>query len=197
MKKSILKLALFCFLATSVIVSCKKKDDPAPEVPKEGITDAVFVFTNKTDASNKVTITLYDPDLEGGIAPTVTVAGTLKKGATYSYSCTKVYNSLAATNERDVLEEIKVILPQEHQFYFGFPNTLFETFSYKDTDPDGKPLGLEAELKVPANATSGSLNIRLNHLGDKTKNNATTPWVYNSNIGGDADLDLQVTLQVQ
>ncbi|MGD1843379.1 MAG: hypothetical protein ACFB0B_21170 [Thermonemataceae bacterium] len=181
------------FLGSALVFTgCDDDDDPEPENEPELITTINVTFTNTDDADDEVTFTASDEDGDGmGITYE---NGTLTRGATYDIEI-EVLNE-TETPVEDVTEEIEEE-DDEHQIYFGFPTTLFEDFSYENTDGNGDPLGTEAQVTVVEEATQGSFIVIIQHEPNKEANSDTTPWVYSDEIGGETDANVTFTVSVQ
>jgi hypothetical protein len=191
MRKQVLFSTL---LAASVALTACKKDDPKPVNESELITTVEVTFTNQADASNVVTIRWYDKDGDGPANPVITT-GNLKAGATYNAQV-KLLNESKSPAE-DITAEIREEA-EEHQLYYGFSNALFSNFEYLDQDANGRPLGLRFRVSTASNPRDlENFTVLLIHKGDKSKNNASTPWVYNQLIGGEVDVQANFKLNLR
>lgn len=191
MRKQVLFSTL---LAASVALTACKKDDPKPVNESELITTVEVTFTNQADASDVVTIRWYDKDGDGPANPVIT-NGNLKAGATYNAQV-KLLNESKSPAE-DITAEIREEA-EEHQLYYGFSNALFSNFEYLDQDANGRPLGLRFRVSTASNRRDlENFTVMLIHEGDKSKNNASTPWVYNQLIGGEVDVQANFKLNLR
>lgn len=185
----VLRKTFGMLLAVSLFfVACKKKDDHDHdhEHTHDVITKVVVRFTA---GSETVTMSWEDSDGIGGNPPTVQSAP-LKPATTYDIDI-----SVAGEGGKDITGEI-IEDADFHQVYYGFPNTLFSSFQYKDQDSKGKPIGLKARVTT-ANAGGGNLQLILVHEPAKSQNLPTTPWVYNPNIGGEQDFNITFNIQLR
>jgi hypothetical protein len=185
------QIFFFAVLLAGVFMSACKKDDPKPVNESELITTVEVTFTNQNDASDVVTLRWYDEDGDGPAAPVIT-NGSLKAGATYQAQVKLLDESKSPAEDisLEVAEEAK-----EHQLYYGFGSSLFAGFEYLDQDSNGQPLGLRFRVTTASGvAAAQNFTVVLIHEGDKSKNNASTPWAYDALIGGETDV--QATFSV-
>ncbi|NIK74663.1 hypothetical protein FHS56_002192 [Thermonema lapsum] len=191
MRKQVLFSTL---LAASVALTACKKDDPKPVNESELITTVEVTFTNQDDDSDVVTIRWYDEDGDGPANPVIT-NGNLRGGATYNAQVKLLDESKSPA--KDITAEIRAEA-EEHQLYYGFSNALFSSFEYLDQDANGRPLGLSFRVSTaPNRRDSENFTVLLIHEGDKSKNNASSPWVYNQLIGGEVDVQADFKLNLQ
>jgi hypothetical protein len=177
--------------ATLVLSGCKK-DDPQPQNEQELITFVEVTITNDDDDNDVQVLTATaNQAIKPGVAGiTLNPASlTLRTNSTYTIEITALEDR-SKNPADDILEEVREEA-DEHQFYFGFANTLFTNLEYLDFDDDDRPLGTRVRVTTAGNPVSNSnFTIVLIHEGDKSQNTPSTPWVLNSAIGGDTDMSL-------
>ncbi|UPT72193.1 MAG: type 1 periplasmic binding fold superfamily protein [Flavobacterium sp. JAD_PAG50586_2] len=174
----------FFILAITAITfsSCSNDDNPVNE--EEVITTVTATLTNGV---NVITLSSRDLDGDGPNAPVITVSGNLSANTTYS-------GTVSFLNETaDPIDNITTEILEEgvdHQLFFQAPSAL-GTFTYNDTDANGKPIGLQFSL-LTGNAGSGNLTITLRHLPNKSASGVTGGDI--TNAGGATDA--QVTYPI-
>ena len=189
MKKSTsFRNLLFVFTITAFLSCEKEKIDP--EIPNESelITTLKVVFVSS--AGDTGVFQFQDPDGDGGIAPSIT-NDTLKANTEYKLSYLILRDESTATPieiNTEILEEA-----DEHQFFFIPENTLNLDFSYRDSDKNGKPLGIQFDAKA-GTKSKGNLRIVLRHLPNKAAAGVSDGDI--SNAGGESDIevDFQVVI---
>lgn len=176
-------------LSFAAFFSCEK-EKVDPEIPNESelITTLKAVFVS-SDADTVVFL-FQDPDGDGGIAPSIT-NDTLKANTEYKLSYLVLLDESNATPVEinpEILEEA-----DEHQFFFIPENTLNLDFSYRDSDKNGKPLGIQFDAKAGIKS-KGNLRIVLRHRPDKSAAGVSHGDI--SNAGGESDIevDFQVVI---
>lgn len=185
--KNLHKISAFLLVGAVFLGACKKHDhDHDHNHEQELITKVVVRFSS---GSETVTMTWQDDDGLGSNPPVIQ-NGTLKPATTYDIDI-----SVAGEGGKDITSEI-IEEADEHQVYYGFPSTLFSSFQYRDQDKNGKPLGLRARVTTVASAGGGNLQLVLVHEPIKSQNLASTPWVYNPNIGGEQDFNITFNVTV-
>ncbi|PKQ67070.1 hypothetical protein [Raineya orbicola] len=185
--KNLHKFSAFLLVGAVFFGSCKKDDhDHNHAHEQELITKVVVRFSSGAE-----TVTMTWEDTDGlGSNPPVIQNGKLKPNTTYDIDI-----SIAGEGGKDITAEI-TNEADEHQVYYGFPSTLFNSFQYTDQDSKGKPLGLRAKVTTIPNTGGGNLQILLVHEPIKSQNLASTPWVYNPNIGGEQDFNITFNVTV-
>jgi hypothetical protein len=178
---------LFLSLFAVALISCNDDDTPAPVNEEEVITTV-----RTTLVGGGQTITLLSRDLDGGDGPNppvVTVSGNLTAGTTYT-------GSVAFLNETvNPADDITIEVEEEgvdHQIFYQAPVSI-GTFTYTDTDANGKPIGLDFTL-VTASAASGNLTVTLRHLPNKSAAGVSTGNI--ANAGGSTDAQVIYPLVV-
>ncbi|MGL2987127.1 type 1 periplasmic binding fold superfamily protein [Flavobacterium sp. RSSA_27] len=175
MKNSkILALALLTVFSFS---SCNN-DDPEVVNEEEVITT---VTTTLTAGSSVITLTSRDLDGDGPKAPVVTVSGNLKINTTYTGATTFLNETVTPAD--DITVEVKEE-GDEHQLFYQAPVAV-GTFTYTDTDKNGKPIGLTFTLKTGAAATTGNITVVLRHLPAKSASGVAAGDI--TNAGGATD----------
>ncbi len=158
------RFSLVLPLGVLLLVACGKKDDPIIENEEEIITNVVLVLT-PVDSGDLVTLSFTDPDGDGSQPGSTEVSGPLSSQTTYDGVLT-LSNQSDPGNPIDITEEI-VQESADHQFYY-LPSTGLEaTFTYRDSDGNGDPIGLLTELQT-GGLSSGTLEIILRHEPDKS-----------------------------
>ncbi|WP_298397670.1 type 1 periplasmic binding fold superfamily protein [Flavobacterium sp.] len=175
---------LFLSLFAVALISCSDDDTPAPVNEEEVITT---VRTTLVGGGQTITLLSRDLDGDGPNAPVVTVSGNLMAGTTYT-------GSVAFLNETvnpagDITTEVEEE-GVDHQIFYQAPTSI-GTFTYTDTDANGKPIGIDFTL-VTAAASSGNLIVTLRHLPNKAAVGVATGDI--TNAGGATDA--QVTYPI-
>lgn len=177
---------LFLSLFAIALISCSDDDNPAPVNEEEVITT---VRTTLVAGGQTVTLLSRDLDGDGPNAPVVTVSGNLTAGTTYTGSV-EFFNETInpADNITTEVEEEGV----DHQIFYQAPASI-GTFTYTDTDANGKPIGLDFTL-VTASAATGNLTVTLRHLPNKSAAGVSTGNI--ANAGGATDAQVTYPLVV-
>ncbi|WP_298308962.1 type 1 periplasmic binding fold superfamily protein [Flavobacterium sp.] len=177
---------LFLSLFAVALISCSDDDNPAPVNEEEVITT---VRTTLVAGGQTVTLLSRDLDGDGPNAPVVTVSGNLTAGTTYTGSV-EFFNETInpADNITTEVEEEGV----DHQIFYQAPASI-GTFTYTDTDANGKPIGLDFTL-VTASAATGNLTVTLRHLPNKSAAGVSTGNI--ANAGGATDAQVTYPLVV-
>ncbi len=201
--QSMAKLSTILFIATISVVSCKKKTETPAPVANEDITTVLVTFKNPTIVSDSVVYRAFFSKgyTQAATTPAVfSITSTktaLTKGITYNASV-KLSNALV-TPEEDITKDVIDANPPagseeggiNHQLYYSF-NSAFTSLAYADTDNNGKPIGVKI-MATTSNTptTTGSFNLKLIHLPNKSQNMPITPYMYMaSSIGGSTDVDV-------
>jgi len=177
---------LFLSLFAVALISCSDDDNPAPVNEEEVITT---VRTTLVGGGQTITLLSKDLDGDGPNAPVVTVSGNLTAGTTYT-------GSVAFLNETvNPADDITTEVEEEgvdHQIFYQAPASI-GTFTYTDTDANGKPIGLDFTL-VTASAATGNLTVTLRHLPNKSAAGVSTGNI--ANAGGATDAQVTYPLVV-
>ncbi len=180
-------LAAF-FVATILIISSCKKEDPVIPNEEEVITTLKYTLTPDSGGT-PIVLSFQDLDGEGGNAPIIT-GGTLDTNATYTGSMellneqeNPVDNLTAEINEEN----------KDHQFFFQstIPGL---SVDYNDSDANGHPVGLETTLTT-TDAGTGTLKITLRHQPDKFASGVPDGDI--TNAGGETDIEVIFDVNVQ
>ncbi|WP_396142887.1 type 1 periplasmic binding fold superfamily protein [Flavobacterium sp.] len=186
MKTFKLSNKLFLSLFAVALISCSDDDNPAPVNEEEVITT---VRTTLVGGGQTITLLSKDLDGDGPNAPVVTVSGNLTAGTTYT-------GSVAFLNETvNPADDITTEVEEEgvdHQIFYQAPASI-GTFTYTDTDANGKPIGLDFTL-VTASAATGNLTVTLRHLPNKSAAGVSTGNI--ANAGGATDAQVTYPLVV-
>lgn len=175
-----IRIALFAFLSTGLLMTGCKKDE---ETEQEVITTIVVHLTS-TSAGIDQEFTWEDLDGDGGNDPVIDQI-VLPAGATDIHCHVHVYDK-SKTPVEDITEEIEEE-SAEHLFTYTISGASF-TIAPDDVDSNGDPFGLET-IWATNTASTGTLNIRLYHE-PTDKNNAAAP-------GGDVDFDVTFPVKIQ
>jgi hypothetical protein len=186
MKNQSKKITFFALLlATLSSMSCS--DNNASPVNEEEVISTVTV--RLTGGGQVVTLTSKDLDGDGPNAPVVTISGNL--AANTSYTGTVEFLNETVNPAVNLTSEIQVE-GVDHQIFYQ-PTSGLGTFTYTDTDANGKPIGLTFNL-LTSNATSGMLNVTLRHLPLKTAAGVSSGDI--TNAGGSTDAQVQYPIVV-
>ena len=180
------KILALALLTVFTFSSCNN-DDPEVVNEEEVITT---VTTTLTAGSSVITLTSRDLDGDGPNAPVVTASGDLKINTTYNGTTT--FLNEAVTPADDITAEVKEE-GEDHQLFYQAP-TAVGTFTYGDTDKNGKPIGLTFTLKTGATATTGNITVVLRHLPAKSASGVATGDI--TNAGGATDASVTFPVKV-
>ncbi len=181
-------LFLLGIISTMTLTSCSNDDENPPLINEEEvITTVIATFTN---GDNIVTMTSYDEDGDGPVAPEVTVSGNFVAGETYTGTIRFVNQSVAP--EEEITEEIHEE-SDEHQIFFQ-QNGL-GTFSYTDQDENGNPVGLSFSFTASPNSVTGNLTITLIHEPDKFAEGVANGNIANAGGSTDAEVVFPVVIE--
>lgn len=165
-------------LVTILTFTSCSNNDPEEVNEEELITT---VTTTLTGAGTTITLKSKDLDGDGPNAPVITVSGDLKANTTYT-GATTFLNEIA-----NPVDDITIEVKEEgdaHQLFYQAPAAI-GSFTYTDTDINGKPIGLAFELRTGAAAATGNLTITLRHLPVKTASGVASGDI--TNAGGATD----------
>ncbi|MGB3467460.1 MAG: hypothetical protein WBA74_19400 [Cyclobacteriaceae bacterium] len=193
-KNSLILMAGLSF-GSLFLASCGD-DEPEAEEVEEIITDVTLIFT-PVEGGTAVTATATDPDGEG--AQSLQVNGSIELAANTTYKLTM--NLVNGLEDESISEEVKEE-DDEHQFFFGFTNSIFsdptgngnidsrnDDINYQDQDDGGLPLGLETEWTT-GDAATGTFRVVLKHQPDIKSSTSTAS-------DGESDMDITWTLNIQ
>lgn len=180
-------------MALSAIVvsfaSCSNDDKPQQVIENEVIT-TVTTTLSPNGGGTAIVLKSQDLDGDGPNAPLVTVSGPITAGASYTGTVT-FYNEMVSPPENTTaeIEELGV----EHQIFFR--QSGLGTFSYADTDADGKPIGLRFNYTAATSATGGNLTVTLRHLPNKSATGVSGGDITNAGGSTDAEVVFPVSIQ--
>ena len=190
-------------LLGTMFMGCKDPDpvEPKKEEEVEVITDVRLIFTNKTDATDIVTVRAKDSDGEGVEELAVLDTIRLKGNTSYTLSI-EMDNALDPNDVESITDEVKEE-DDEHQLFFSFSNNAFssptgngnidnasDALNYLDKDENNRSLGLSTEWTTNnTTLTQGTFQVKLQHQpGVKTNNSRATD--------GETDFDITFILEV-
>lgn len=180
---------LFIPLFLSVIFIACSEDEEVPEL----INQEELITTVKlelTDENTGNTYFLVYRDIDGG-GPTEAeiTTDTLPANTVLNGHITLLNETL--NPPENISTEVKEE-GLDHQFFFS--NTFGATITYKDTDSEGNPIGLDFQMET-ADPATGSLTVILRHEPDKNASGVSNGNI--DNAGGSTDLSVTfpVTLE--
>lgn len=173
------------------IASCSNDDSNALPVNEEEVITTVRATFVPESGGDNVVLTSRDLDGDGPNPPVVTVSGPFAAGKTYNGSVSFL-NEL--TNPaQDITEEIEEE-GEEHQIFYIATGGNFGTFTYTDTDVNGKPVGLNLTYQTTSTAATGQLKIVLVHMPDKNAQGVAQGII--TNAGGATDAEAVFDIEV-
>lgn len=176
------RISGLAFLAIIGMASCSKDDAPVPVNEEEVITTVITTLSN---TSGSVVLTSKDLDGDGPNAPVLTQTGTIVANRVYVGSV-KFLNE-QKTPAEDITPEV-VSEGKDHQVFFQ-PEAGVGTFTYADTDVNGRPIGVMFNFTAgAANAMQKNLIVTLRHEPVKTASGVATGNI--ANAGGDTDIEV-------
>jgi hypothetical protein len=185
--KTMKKLRILTIATVAIISlnSCSNDDKPVNE--EEVITT---VTTTLTGGGQVITLTSRDLDGDGPNAPVITVSGNLTANTSYMGSTT--FLNETETPAENITTEI-LDEGVEHQIFYQAPSAL-GTFTYNDTDANGKPIGLQFTL-LTGNAGTGNVTVTLRHEPNKSAAGVAAGDI--TNAGGSTDAVVTYPVVVQ
>jgi hypothetical protein len=182
---------IFSIALTALFISCSDDDSNAIPVNEEEVITTVTATFIPQGGGDTVTLTSRDLDGDGPNAPVVSVSGPFISGKTYN-------SSVAFLNEltnpaQNITEEIEEE-GDEHQIFYIETGGSLGTFTYTDTDVNGKPVGLNVSFNASATAASGQLRIVLVHEPNKDATDVAQGII--TNAGGAADAEVAFNVLV-
>lgn len=186
--KKFLKPVLTLFVTASMLVACKRDEDPQPPKEQELITNITLTLIDIDDPNpdEEVTATFRDPDGPGGQAPTITPL-VLKPNRTY-WGSIRLLNDSDPNDVKDITEEVEAEL-DDHEFFFTPSPGLNLTIRKTDSDSQGRPVGLETDFDTGA-VSSGILNVKLMHQA------GIKPTPGSANVG-ETDIDIDFITSIE
>lgn len=184
-----LKLMAIAAFAITSLSACSDDDTAQPVNEEEVITTVTATFTPQGGGS-AITLTSRDLDGDGPDAPVVTASGNFTAGTAYNGTVTFL-NELSnpAGNITEEIEEEG----EDHQIFYQ-QNGL-GTFTYNDTDANGKPIGVAFTYTAASAPATGTLTVTLRHLPNKSGANVAAGDITNAGGGTDAEVTYAVTVQ--
>jgi len=160
--KNLKTLALAIITVTS-FSACSDNDNPAIYIPVNEEEVITTITTTLINGASMVTLTSRDVDGDGPNAPVITVSGPLSKNTVYTGTVTFL-NELQSPAD-NITEEI-LAEGDEHQIFYQAPAS-FGSFTYTDTDFNGKPIGLNFTFTTGSTDVNGNLIVTLIHEPNK------------------------------
>jgi hypothetical protein len=173
-------LKLLALTSVFIFSSCDKNDLPAPVNEEEVITT---VRVTLTGGGQTISLTSRDLDGDGPNAPVFTTVGTIAANTTYTG--TVVFLNELVNPIENITEEV-VEEGVDHQVFYQ-ANSLLGTFTYSDTDANGRPIGVNFNY-TSANASNGNLTVTLIHLPNKTASGVSAGNIANAAGSTDAEV---------
>lgn len=175
-------------LVTILMFSSCDKDSEAEVVNEEEVITTVT--TTLTGGGSTITLKSIDLDGDGPKAPVISVSGDLYAVTTYIGKTT--FLNEIANPVGDITDEVKAE-GHEHQLFYQAPTSI-GAFAYKDTDKNGKPIGLDFELRTGAADATGNLTVTLRHQPNKSASGVLTGDI--TNAGGSTDASVTFPVRV-
>ena len=184
------RLSALAAIAVLGMASCSK-DDEAPVNEEEVITTVITTLTNTTSTSGNVVLTSKDLDGDGPNAPVVSQTGTIRTNHAYT-GAVKFLNE-QKTPAEDITPEV-VAEGKDHQVFFQ-AGTAVGTFSYADTDVDGRPIGVKFNFNSGAtNGMQQDFKVTLRHLPVKTATGVLAGNIAQAGGSTDAEVTYKVII---
>lgn len=184
--KNIINITLVLFI-TSLVFSCRSNDDIPEDIHEhEEIEKMVVTITNKNDASDVQIINYI-----GGVADKHIH---LHSGDVYAVELdfqVKHDDHYHSVND-DITEE-----KDEHFILYNFAGADVTVKRVTDdiVRTDGKKLGLKTEWIINSTASTGKVNIKLNHGASSVNDNyPSSDNQLGSVTGGESDIDATIDL---
>lgn len=157
MKNTIFPLVLFS--ALFLVVACEKDKDNTPDNEQELITTVRLTFSN---GASTLVFNARDIDGDGGLAP---VIDKVQLAANTTYHLEVAFLDESKTPLSDLTDEVRGE-GTDHLVCFTASGVVPDPTGL-DKDSNSKTLGLTSQITTAA-AGSGTLQIVLKHLADKT-----------------------------
>lgn len=184
-----LKLLAFIAFTALTVSSCSDDDTSKPVNEEEVITTVTTTLTPVT-GGNAIILTSRDLDGDGPDVPVITVSSPIAAGTVYNGTVTFL-NELATPAENITTE----ILEEGHDHQIFFQQNGLGTFTYNDTDDNGRPIGLSFKYTAAPAPASGSLIVTLRHLPNKSGTGVSGGDITNAGGGTDAEVVFPVSVQ--
>jgi hypothetical protein len=184
------RISVLALTTMAIFSSCSDDDATVMPVNEEEVITTVTAILTPVGGGNAVTLTSRDLDGDGPNDPVNTISGTITAGTTYN-GTVRFLNELA-----NPAEDISLEIEQEgdeHQIFFVQTGNL-GTFTYTDTDVNGKPVGLEFKYSTAASPATGLLQIVLRHEPNKDGNGVSGGSI--TNAGGSTDAEVKFSISV-
>jgi hypothetical protein len=178
----------FLPLALVTILMFSSCENDAEEVNEEEVITTVT--TTLTGGGTTITLRSRDLDGDGPNAPVITVSGDLKASTTYTGATT--FMNETTNPAGDITAEVKAE-GDEHQLFYQAPTSI-GVFTYKDTDKNGRPIGLSFDLRTGTAAATGNLVVTLRHKPNKSAAGVATGDI--TNAGGSTDAAVTFPVKV-
>lgn len=186
-----LKTFAFALITLTAFTACSDDDkDPAIYIPINEEEVITTVTTTLTNGGNTITLTSRDLDGDGPNAPVVTVSGPLAPNTTYT-GTVEFLNELEMPAE-DITEEVSEE-GTEHQIFYQAP-AAFGSFTYNDTDANGKPIGLAFTFTTGSSAATGDLIVTLVHEPNKEGAGVSNGDI--TNAAGSTDAEVVYPIEI-
>lgn len=182
---------IFSIALTALFISCSDDDSNAVPVNEEEVITTVKASFTPQGGGDAVLLTSRDLDGDGPTAPVTTVSGPFISGKTY-FGTVQFLNE-TTTPAGNITEEIQEE-GDEHQIFFVQTGGSLGTFTYTDTDVNGKPVGLNFTYNAATTAASGQLRIVLIHEPNKEAQGVAQGII--TNAGGATDAEVVFTIDV-
>lgn len=186
-----LKFYGMALLGAAALTSCEK-DEVTPVIEEELITTVTAIYT-PVGGGTAVTLQYKDLDGDGPNAPVITVSNPFVQNKTYNGAVT--FKNETVNPAEDITLEI-LEKDIEHQVFYLKTGTL-NAFTYatatSNFDKNGKPVGLQSVFVTTGPAT-GTLNITLRHLPNKSGANVAAGDI--TNAGGATDAEVTFNISV-
>ena len=169
-------------------VACND-DDTVIENEEELITTLILNFEDASNSNNSASFSFTDLDGDGGMDP-VTQSIVLNSNTNYTLTVELLNES------EDPAEDIGDEVAEEsleHQLFYQLQG-VNANISYRDTDSNNQPLGLEMGFETQQ-AGSGSLIVTLRHEPDKAASGVAEGDI--TNAGGETDIEVSFPIQIQ
>lgn len=181
------------FLSTAVLLglaSCKENNVPDIENDEELIT-TMEVFLQPSGGITDARLLFRDTDGAGGEEATL-ITDTLFQNTTYQVEIFLYDETGEAidTVSKEVLRE-----GSSHQFFFQFEPQMGISTSYRDSDENGRPIGLQSQFAIPDTTGNTELTIILRHQPEKSARGVADGDI--TNAEGDSDIEVSWPIYIQ
>lgn len=174
-------------IAMVILTSLNSCSNDYTQVNEEEVITTVT--TTLTGGGLTRTLTSRDLDGDGPNAPVITISGNLMANTTYTGTVTFL-NEIA--NPVDNITTEVLAEGVDHQIFYQAPSAI-GTFTYNDTDTNGKPIGLQFTL-VTGNAGVGNITLTLRHEPNKSAAGVSSGDITNAGGATDALVTYPITI---